>query len=176
MSSIVSLRPPPSVSTNQANDFFWMSIRFGTSTDLSRRANVRRVRGASTEAKAATPREGRRTAGQVVPNVQKAEARRAKIAATSSPRQGDAPSSWTRPAPAPVCGGKGGVDEYDSLPLGNNLPRAVKDQGHRRGAARPARRCLRPVANQRWASTLITTPCGSRTKKRRTPHGSSTGP
>src|SRR4051794_36928579 len=25
-----------------------------------------------------------------------------------------------------------------------------------------------------WASTLITTPCGSRTKKRRTPHGSST--
>ena len=27
-----------------------------------------------------------------------------------------------------------------------------------------------------WASTLMTTPCGSRTKKRRTPQGSSTGP
>ena len=27
-----------------------------------------------------------------------------------------------------------------------------------------------------WASTLITTPFGSRTKKRRTPQGSSTGP
>ena len=27
-----------------------------------------------------------------------------------------------------------------------------------------------------WASTLITTPCGSRTKKRRTPQGCSTGP
>src|SRR3954452_21348786 len=54
MSSIVSRRPPPSVSTNQANDFFWMSMRFGTSIDLSRRAKGRRVREASTEAKAAT--------------------------------------------------------------------------------------------------------------------------
>src|SRR5262249_41278391 len=43
--------------------FFWMSIRFGTSIDLSRRANVRRVREASTEAKTATPREGRGAAG-----------------------------------------------------------------------------------------------------------------
>src|SRR3954449_1793449 len=66
MLSIVSRRPPPSVSTNQANDFFWMSMRFGTSIDLSRRAKVRRVREASTEAKAATPRgEGRGAAGEV---------------------------------------------------------------------------------------------------------------
>src|SRR3954452_20138608 len=55
MSSIVSRRPPPSVSTNQSNDRFWMSIRLGTSSTFSRRANVRRVRGASTEAKTATP-------------------------------------------------------------------------------------------------------------------------
>src|SRR3954469_22545830 len=65
MSSIVSRNPPPSGSTSQANDFFWMSIRLGTSIDLSRRANVRRVRGASTEAKTATPRGGRVRAGEV---------------------------------------------------------------------------------------------------------------
>src|SRR3954452_7329897 len=65
MSSMVSRKPPPSGSTSQANDFFWMSIRLGTSIDLSRRANVRRVRGASTEAKTATPRGGRRAAGEV---------------------------------------------------------------------------------------------------------------
>src|SRR5215213_10049716 len=44
MSSIVSLRPPFSVST-----------RFGTSSTFSRRAKLRRVRGASREAKTATP-------------------------------------------------------------------------------------------------------------------------
>src|SRR3954454_8887368 len=59
MSSIVSRRPPDSVSTSQLNDFFWMSIRLGTSRTFSRRANERRVRGASTEAKTATPRDGR---------------------------------------------------------------------------------------------------------------------
>src|SRR3954471_7343727 len=65
MSSIVSRNPPPSGFTNQANDFFWISIRLGTSTDLSRRANVRRVRGASTEAKTATPQGVRRATGEV---------------------------------------------------------------------------------------------------------------
>src|SRR4051795_12030901 len=65
MSSIVSRKPPPSGSTSQANDFFWMSMRLGTSIDWARRANVRRVRGASTEAKTATPRGGRRATGEV---------------------------------------------------------------------------------------------------------------
>src|SRR5688500_6951311 len=55
MSSIVSRRPPFSVSTSQLKDFFWMSIRLGTSSTLSRRAKLRRVRGASREAKTATP-------------------------------------------------------------------------------------------------------------------------
>src|ERR671916_2923891 len=55
MSSIVSLRPPFSVSTSQLKDFFWMSMRFGTSSTFSRRAKLRRVRGASREAKTATP-------------------------------------------------------------------------------------------------------------------------
>src|SRR3954466_2511704 len=62
MSSIVSRRPPFSVSTSQAKDFFWMSIRLGTSRTLSRRAKFRRVRGASTAAKGATPQGTRRTA------------------------------------------------------------------------------------------------------------------
>src|SRR5262245_52146388 len=62
MSSIVSLSPPPSGSTSHAKDFFWMSMRLGTSIALSRRAKVRRVRGASREAKTATPQGDRRTA------------------------------------------------------------------------------------------------------------------
>src|SRR5687768_11991758 len=56
MSSIVSRSPPFSTSTSQSNDFFWMSIRLGTSRTLSRRAKLRRVRRASGEAKTATPR------------------------------------------------------------------------------------------------------------------------
>src|SRR3954451_13575753 len=80
MSSIVSRNPPPSGSTNQANDFFWISIRFGTSIDLSRRANVRRVRGASTEDKTATPRGDREEAAS--------RAERTKLAARSRLRQG----------------------------------------------------------------------------------------
>src|SRR5918998_2352061 len=55
MSSIVSRRPPFSVSTSQEKDFFWMSIRLGTSRTFSSRANERRVRGAAMEAKTATP-------------------------------------------------------------------------------------------------------------------------
>src|SRR3712207_606693 len=65
MSSIVSRRPPLSVSTSQENDFFWMSMRFGTSRTLSSRAKLRRVRGASTEAKTATPLGGRGGGGKV---------------------------------------------------------------------------------------------------------------
>src|SRR5829696_7964539 len=56
MSSIVSRRPPVSGSVSQAKDFFWMWIRLGTSRAFERRAKLRRVRGASTGAKTATPR------------------------------------------------------------------------------------------------------------------------
>src|SRR5215213_310756 len=57
MSSIVSRRPPLSASTSQSKDFFWMSIRLGTSRTLSRRAKLRRVRvAASAAAKTATPK------------------------------------------------------------------------------------------------------------------------
>jgi hypothetical protein len=85
------------------------------------------------------------------------------------------------------------------------LPRPRRDHAGRAPFARlqpghsrpPVRRLRRPACAHRldmvgmpagpqrltahrgvysWASTLITTPCGSRTKKRRTPHGSSTGP
>src|SRR5215210_3389547 len=55
MSSIVSLKPPFSVFAFQVNEQFLLSLRFGTARTLSRRANERRVRGASMEAKTATP-------------------------------------------------------------------------------------------------------------------------
>src|ERR1044071_2562284 len=58
MSSMVSRRPPPSGSTSQEKDFFWISMRLGTSRTFSSRAKLRRVRGASTEAKTATPQGG----------------------------------------------------------------------------------------------------------------------
>src|SRR4051794_9216208 len=106
MSSIVSRSPPPSGSTNQANDFFWMSIRLGTSTDLSRRANVRRVRGASTEAKTATPPGDRRGANEVRERCQRHTRGPAKIA------QGEAPCAWAldshgpRPTRLPYVAGR----------------------------------------------------------------------
>src|SRR5437764_13679115 len=56
MSSIVSRRPPPSGLVSQANDLRWISIRLGTSRTFCRRAKLRRVRGACTVAKVATPR------------------------------------------------------------------------------------------------------------------------
>src|SRR5215211_9439824 len=52
-SSMVSRRPPLSVSTSHSNERRWMSIRFGSSRAFSRRENERRVRAASTRAKAA---------------------------------------------------------------------------------------------------------------------------
>src|SRR5215208_1166797 len=55
MSSIVSRNPPLSVATGPSKKFFYTSIRLGTSSTFSRRAKLRRVRGASREAKTATP-------------------------------------------------------------------------------------------------------------------------
>src|SRR5688572_2626063 len=81
MSSMVSRSPPVSVSTSQEKDFFWMSIRLGTSRTFSRRAKLRRVRGAAKEAKTATPqgkREDDRTAARVLSC--STQARPAKIA------------------------------------------------------------------------------------------------
>src|ERR1700735_3679452 len=51
MSSIVSRSPPFSGSVSHKNERRWISMRLGTSTDLFRRAKVRRVRRASTAAK-----------------------------------------------------------------------------------------------------------------------------
>src|SRR5919204_1712140 len=94
MSLIVSRRPPALGSVSQANDRRWISIRFGTSRTFSRRAKLRRARGASTAATWATPQTGRDRAGGAH------EVRPAKIA-----QQADAPShgrpALTVPAPAP---------------------------------------------------------------------------
>src|ERR1700754_2833627 len=100
MSSIVSRNPPPSASTSQAKDFFWMSIRFGTSIDLSRRANVRRVREASAEAKTATRPGSRGGAG----------AARQHSTTKSTTRRGGAHTYRTRPAQLPYVAG-GAVPE-----------------------------------------------------------------
>src|SRR3954447_10074001 len=54
-SSIVSRSPPPSVSTSHSNERRWISIRLGSSRGFSRRAKLRRWRGASTGAKTAAP-------------------------------------------------------------------------------------------------------------------------
>src|SRR3981081_4716612 len=51
MSSIVSPRAPLTGWVSHSNERRWRSIRLGTSRDLDRRAKLRRVRGASTEAK-----------------------------------------------------------------------------------------------------------------------------
>src|SRR5438132_772267 len=56
MSSIVSRRPPATGSVSHSNDLRWISMRLGTSRTLFRRAKLRRVRGASTRGKTATPR------------------------------------------------------------------------------------------------------------------------
>src|SRR3954453_11934361 len=101
MSSIVSRNPPPSGSTSQANDFFWISIRFGTSTDWERRANVRRVRGASTEAKTATPPGDRRGAGEGRERCQRHTRGPAKIAQGQTPRARALDSHGPRPARLP---------------------------------------------------------------------------
>src|ERR1044071_1522341 len=109
MSSIVSRNPPPSGSTSQANDFFWMSIRLGTSRTLPRRAKLRRVRGASTEAKTATPqggsRDGRESARSEPDKLH--EARRSKIAqGVPDPCQGrSALTDPVRPGVPYVAGG-----------------------------------------------------------------------
>src|SRR3954469_8568152 len=47
MSATVSRRPPLSGSVSQSKDLRWISMRFGTSRTLSRRAKVRRTRRAS---------------------------------------------------------------------------------------------------------------------------------
>src|SRR3954452_12062811 len=100
MSSIVSRNPPPSGSTSQAKDFFWMSIRFGTSTDLSRRANVRRVREPSTEAKTATPQEVGVERARCAERTQDKQARPRKIARQKAPPGHGGAPQW------PTCRGE----------------------------------------------------------------------
>src|SRR3954467_12888363 len=94
MSSIVSRSPPPSGSTSQENDFFWISIRLGTSRTFSSRAKLRRGRGASTEAKTATPQGvARRTRERALGGAQSSpKARPSKIA------QGVPDPPWGRSA------------------------------------------------------------------------------
>src|SRR3954463_2433660 len=99
-SSIVSRKPPFSVSTSHSNERRWISMRFGSSSEVPRRAKLRRWRGASTGAKTAAPseRSGEGKAG--------ARARPAKIAQRRTPLGG----AWIgrhgpRPEAPRICGG-----------------------------------------------------------------------
>src|SRR5271170_6552738 len=98
MSSIVSRRPPVFGSVSHVNERRWISIRFGTSTDLGRRAKVRRVRRASTAAKKRLLRRTMRRAEEG------AEARPAKIAQTIGTLKWAANAHGPRPLDHRVCG------------------------------------------------------------------------
>src|SRR5439155_19385013 len=95
MSSIVSRSPPAWGSVSHSKDLRWMSIRLGTSRLFSRRAKLRRVRGASTRGKAATPR------GVVYGQDEARSAPRARPAnlaqANTAPREGAVNTHGPRP-------------------------------------------------------------------------------
>src|SRR3954467_14787211 len=80
MSSIVSRRPPASGSTSHSNERRWMSMRFGTSSDLFKRAKERRDRGAATLGKTATPQGVERSGQQSGGALCERKARPSKIA------------------------------------------------------------------------------------------------
>src|SRR3954451_9859162 len=127
MSSIVSRRPPFSVSTSQANDFFWMSIRFGTSSDLSSRANVRRMRGASIAAKAATPGELRASRAGVRSSLGAGEdgATHQDSTGRCEPLFGALGAHGPRPARLPYVAGRAEVDGCDYRPSGGKCSRSA---------------------------------------------------
>src|SRR4051794_24015429 len=84
-----------------------MSIRFGTSRVLSSRANVRRIRGASTAAKTATPGD-RRRAEREAPLLDKQKgATNEDSTGACGPLARGARRSGPPPAPRPVWGGRG---------------------------------------------------------------------
>src|SRR3954447_3005443 len=123
-----------------------MSIRLGTSRTFSRRANVRRVRGASTEAKTATPldvraklgggtRDLRRGLGSPPAHCECARGGRArrKKSATSQDSTGAIGTpvgarrhSRTPPGPNSVCGGEGTEDGCDYRPTPVSVSRRAR--------------------------------------------------
>src|SRR5919199_1063128 len=109
MSSMVSRRPPLSGSTSHANERFWMSIRFGTSRVLFRRAKLRRVRGASSAAKAAKPPQGGR--GRIERGAGRAGGHTGATSQDSTgeggPLEGALGAHGPRPARAPYVAGGG---------------------------------------------------------------------
>src|SRR4051812_40370412 len=126
MSSMVSCSPPFSGSTNQSNDFFWMAMRFGTSSTLSRRAKVRRVRRASGEAKAGRLL-GREVYGICSERCAGSSKARPSNVAQEFPYPWAGGSALTDPVlGAPVCGGRPVADGCDYRPIGRECTRRVK--------------------------------------------------
>jgi hypothetical protein len=97
-----------------------------------RRANVRRVRGASREAKTATPQGDRRTAERGAGRAEaRHQARPSKIAqGTADPCARGSRRSRTPPGPSPVCGGKGTVDGCDYWPSTFKFSGGFKGPSH----------------------------------------------
>src|SRR3954469_25980249 len=113
MSSIVSRRPPVSGSTSHSNERRWISMRFGTSRTFSRRAKLRRVRGASRAGTTATPRGSRRAIGRGA-LARGAEARPANLAQAEADPQIQGQSTLTDPVRAPAYVARAHVvDGYD---------------------------------------------------------------
>src|SRR4051794_22845048 len=138
MSSIVTRRPPSLGSVSQAKDLRWISMRLGTSRTLSRRAKLRRVRGASTEATGATPRNvetGQAGAHEVRPAkiAQQANAHPPRATGSHGPR----PGQPTYVARAAVAGGCGywPIAGQCSRKMGRLLPGEVRLTAHVRDPA-----------------------------------------
>src|SRR4051794_24677385 len=118
MSSIVSRRPPVSGSTSHSNERRWMSIRFGRSRTLSRRAKLRRVRGTSRAGTTATPQgRWRRANWEGAARAGGAETRPANLAqADADPPSRGCQRSRTPPEPPRMWRGTLCVGGYDYRP------------------------------------------------------------
>ena len=101
-------------SVSQSNERRWMSMRLGTSRALFRRAKVRRVRGASTAGKTATPQGVEKRARRARARVERTAARPSKIAQRlAQPPPGGVRRSRTPPGPPRMWRGRrllGGCD------------------------------------------------------------------
>ena len=116
----------------------------------------------------------------------------ARPATRTSPRSRRARASWAAPSrrspPTPTCTRRNGgsfssgglAREYGFTDVDGSQPDCWRYMVEVQDPGLPAGPDRLPLSGSPhghpWASTLITTPCGSRTKKRRTPQGSSTGP
>src|SRR4051812_18688766 len=141
MSSMVLRNPPVLGSVNQAKDLRWMSIRLGSSRGVSRRANDRRVRGASTEAKAATPRGGGERRAGALYNLKWLESATSKDS-TGDRRPREGPSALTDPALGSAYVAR--IPAYRAAATIGRQPRSVGEKRRGGHSAAPSHTSLWP--------------------------------